>query len=83
VRRDDGKSVDRVSGGGGSRGVCTTWSVNAVCGGGSVNIVCGGGGGGKSVNTVGGGGGGGAKRVNTVCGGALNLVAKPSGAFGG
>ena len=49
---DDGKSVDRVSGGGGSKGVCTTWSVNAVCGGGSVNIVCGGGGGGMSVNTV-------------------------------
>ena len=46
-------------------------------------VVCGGGGGGMSVNTVGGGGGGGAKRVNTVCGGALNLVAKPSGAFGG
>ena len=38
MRRDDGKSVDRVSGGGGSKGVCTTWSVNAVCGGGSVNI---------------------------------------------
>ena len=81
MRRDDGKSVDRVSGGG-SRGVCTTWSVNAVCGGGSVNIVCGGGGNGRSVNRVGGGGGG-AKRVNIVCGGALNLVAKPSGAFGG
>ena len=37
---------------------------------------------GRSVIRVGGGGGG-AKRVNTVCGGALNLVTKPSGAFGG
>ena len=63
-------------GGGGAK------RVNTVCGGGGVNIVCGGGGNGRSVNRVGGGGGG-AKRVNIVCGGALNLVAKPSGAFGG